>query len=226
MRFIHSSCSADAVHVVRAVIARLLLPCLLLACDVAPDKISVPIYTPPMPPDNFVCLNENTRACVGNKHYSCTRDDEFLQSHMIDCAATDQICIVDIGCSICRADDRRCRGNDIEICRDGTRWEQVDGCDVAAGLACDVGYCVSMCEMAKVERSYTGCEFYAVDLDNAALSEIDDASSQQFAVAVSNPQTVATRVTVEINRAPVGEPEDVIQVASVIGISEESHEHN
>lgn len=186
------------------------------ACDVTPAKISVPVYVPPNPPDNFVCVTEDTRGCVGNKYYSCTRNDEFLESHMVDCGIDQQVCILEIGCSICRADTRRCVGETVETCIGGLRWQPTQECDVAGGFRCDTGSCESMCELAKVERSYAGCEFFAVDLDNASLSEIDDASSQQFAVAVSNPQTVTTRVTVEINRAPVGEPADIVQVASVL----------
>ncbi len=217
MRFTASSCSADRVRrrLTRAWIGLVTL-CVFSSCDVKPDKIAVPVYVPPDPPDNFVCTSESTRACVGTKFYSCTRADEFLESHAIDCALDGQICILEIGCSVCREDSRRCVGDDVEICVDGTHWEPLEECDVAGGFRCETGYCESMCGLAEVERSYVGCEFYAVDLDNAAISEIDDASSQQFAVAVSNPQNVTTRVVVEINQAPVGEPEDVIQVASVL----------
>jgi len=213
MRSIASSCSASHGWSFLATVSTAFL---LTACEVAPEKISVPVYVPPNPPDNFVCVTEATRACVGNKYYSCIRDDEFLEAQMIDCGVDQQVCILEIGCSVCRADTRRCVGETVETCIDGLRWEATQECDVAGGFRCDTGSCESMCELSKVERSYAGCEFFAVDLDNAALSEIDNASAQQFAVAVSNPQNVTTRVTVEINRAPVGEPADIVQVASVL----------
>lgn len=208
MRSTASSCCASS--------WLLAFACVLGACDVTPAKISVPVYVPPEPPDNFVCVTEETRACIGTKYYSCTREDEFLEAHAIDCGETEQVCVLSIGCSICRAGSQRCVGETVEVCVEGLRWEPREECDVAGGFRCEFGTCENMCELARVERSYEGCEFYAVDLDNAAISQIDDASSQQFAVAVSNPNDVTTRVTVEINRAPAGQPRDVVQVASVL----------
>ena len=54
-------------------------------------------------------------------------------------------------------------------------------------------------------RSYVGCEFYAADLDNVALDDMNNASAQQFAVAVTNPHAVPIEVKVEINEAAFGE---------------------
>jgi len=220
MRSTASSCSAEAFPVTDSCVARsvvsILVVLLAFGCELEPKQIKVPVYVPPNPPDSFVCRDENSRACVGTKHYTCSRNEEFLQAHRVDCAEQEQVCIVEFGCSVCVPDTRRCVGEAVELCADGTKWEPFQVCNTAEGFRCDLGYCDNMCDLAAVERSYEGCEFYAVDLDNAALSEIDDASSQQFAIAVSNPQSVTTRVVVEINRAPLGEEPDVVQVASVL----------
>jgi hypothetical protein len=63
---------------------------------------------------------------------------------------------------------------------------------------------VNLCAAAEADSSYVGCEFYAVDLDNAAIGAGRDASSQQYAVVVSNPGFVASEVTVEVDTAVAG----------------------
>jgi hypothetical protein len=63
-----------------------------------------------------------------------------------------------------------------------------------------------MCQLANDQRSYVGCVFFAGDLDNAAIDNLNDASHQQYAVAVANPQSVPVDVQVEINDAAFGSP--------------------
>jgi hypothetical protein len=89
----------------------------------------------------------------------------------------------------------------------------VESCDLQAGYKCNSGRCEKLCDIASKERSYMGCEFYAADLDNAAIDELHDASRQQFAVVVSNLQKVPVDVHVEINQAPFGQAVDVREVA-------------
>ena len=55
-----------------------------------------------------------------------------------------------------------------------------------------------MCSEASQKRSNVGCEYFAVDLDNAVINDTLNAAAQQFAVVISNPQTdVATDVVIE-----------------------------
>jgi hypothetical protein len=87
-----------------------------------------------------------------------------------------------------------CLGTDVGRCRaDGIGYELVEACD-GEGEACSEGRCVSLCEAAVADRSYEGCEFMAVDLDNHNEGAYL-AATQQFAVVVSNVSALPARVT-------------------------------
>lgn len=81
-------------------------------------------------------------------------------------------------------------------CRaDGSGYDLVSTCDVAAGEACiaSTGLCNSPCAAAEASNSYIGCEYWPVPTTNA-VSRDDFA----FAVVVSNPGT--TPATVRVTR--------------------------
>lgn len=191
---------------------------LLSACEVGGETITVP----PLPDagrDNaplFVCTDESSKRCVGNKHYSCKRFEEFLEVVEVDCADEGKICDLDNVCITCSNPSHRCQPcgpgdlecdpNVTQSCNEqGTGWVDGDRCNLEEGEACYDGACANMCKRAENERSYVGCEFYAADLDNAAIDDRNNASAQQFAVAVANPHDVPVDVTVEINDAAFGE---------------------
>lgn len=161
------------------------------------------------PDATFMCVTEESMACVGNRHFSCTRDGEFLSSDIDDCdLRTDghNLCVRGLGCRICRPEETFCLGTDVAMCNgDGTASSVIEECDVENGFVCDLGRCRNLCELALENRSYQGCEFFGVDLDNAALTALNNASGQQYSIVVSNPGTLATEIVVEINRAAPGE---------------------
>jgi hypothetical protein len=99
-------------------------------------------------------------------------------------------------------------------CVDDRRLEQCDVCGVAYEFAvdcfeedrtriCDVNACVPLCEFIVKTDSYVGCEYWAVDLDNAFLVQGNralDADGQVFAIVVSNPTPeVDAEVTVSLH---------------------------
>jgi hypothetical protein len=100
-------------------------------------------------------------------------------------------------------------------CIDDTQLETCNECGLGyefsadcrlndATTLCDVDRCVSLCEFIRKTDSYVGCEYWAVDLDNAFLSQGGgtslDADGQLFAVVVSNPTPdVDAEVTVSVN---------------------------
>ncbi|GAB5550381.1 MAG: IgGFc-binding protein [Sandaracinaceae bacterium] len=173
----------------------------------------------PIVDGGFVCVTPDARACIGNVHFSCSRDGEFLSTVRDDCAARDDgknTCIPSLGCSICRPDDVFCVGNDVVVCNgEGTAYEVMEECELEEGFVCDVNRCKNLCELAIEERSYQGCEFYGVDLDNAAIDRGLDASGQQYSIVVSNPGGFPTEVVVERNDAPVGEEPSLTEVERV-----------
>ena len=153
----------------------------------------------------FYCAENDSTACVGNIYLYCVPDGEFLRAEQTDCAATDQICLEGRGCAVCRPDTVDCFMDQPAMCNsEGTAWIPLEECDLAGGEVCREGRCVNLCAAAEQESSYVGCEFFAVDLDNAAIGAGRDASSQQYAVVVSNPGNVPSDVTVEVDTAVAG----------------------
>jgi hypothetical protein len=90
--------------------------------------------------------------------------------------------------------------------------EQCEGKDVCHG-----GFCLTPCERSDQIPSNVGCHFYAVDLDNEAVSTpvYNDAQAQQFAIAVANVNEYDVHVDVLKNVARVGDPIQEVIVASV-----------
>ncbi len=202
--------------------ARLLSPLLLsllgaLGCATHGAVIDLPRLPdqPDAGPATFSCRKPSDVACAGNVHLSCKAEGEFLEVQSEDCNASNQVCNVARGCincgpgslrcQPCELGDSGCDKNVVQTCDEqGEQWVDTMTCDLAAGDACYQGVCRNMCQVADDQRSYVGCEFFPVDLDNAAINNLNDASHQQFAVAMANPQAVPVDVQVEINNAQFG----------------------
>lgn len=175
----------------------------------------------PIVDGSFVCLYPEAAACLGNVHYSCEPNGGFLSTVARDCSqevmqGIPSTCSAAVGCILCRPESMLCDGNTVVQCNAaGDGLEVREDCDLDAGFACQSGRCVNLCERAVRDRSYVGCEFYAVDLDNAAIGAGNDASSQQYSVVVSNPSGQPAEVVVERNTAAVGEPPVVEEIRRV-----------
>ena len=133
-----------------------------------------------------------------------------------DCRTTNQICAPELlTCATCRPSSLTCHGSDVVRCNEaGTAFERERTCE-GDGVACRDGTCQNLCSMAAEQRSNVGCEYWAVDLDNANVDDTKNAAAQQFAVVVSNPQPdVVARVTVtqdDTNPRQPGEPERIAE---------------
>jgi hypothetical protein len=87
----------------------------------------------------------------------------------------------------------RCADNRVLACgEDGVTETMVETCT----YGCAAGRCIEPC--AGNEKSYLGCGFVAVDLDNSDQSVFGGApaSEQQFSVSVSNPSPEPAEITV------------------------------
>ncbi len=98
--------------------------------------------------------------------------------------------------------DPRCVGGVISDCDDydaerATTIPEIcgDGIDNNCDGNVDTG-CASACEIAAYERSYIGCEYYAVTTMNSLLSSVFDSN---FAIVVNNANSVPAHVTVRKN---------------------------
>src|SRR6185503_17619984 len=107
-----------------------------------------------------------------------------------DCAGQGLVCAPTLlACTTCLPNERTCDGQEvIECSADGSQKMLLDICDTGAAEACRADGCVHLCSLAAIERSNVGCEYWAVDLDNAMIDPTSNASAQQFAVVMSNPQ--------------------------------------
>lgn len=161
------------------------------------------------PEDDFVCdVRTEAEVLVG-----CEEDHEFFRIFERDCTAEGLVCVDDppyddcltlerldapiIGCAICRPCAQGCFRNNVSRCLpDGSGWEIIDYCDTGRGEICSQGRCGNGCELAERYASNVGCEYYAVDLDNAVVRS-GSAAAQQFAVVVSNPSPLQAHVMVE-----------------------------
>lgn len=131
----------------------------------------------------------------------------------MDCVSAGQTCVPDLGCRLCLPGRWTCDGAHVALCADdGRTMTPAARCDVDAGWVCSQGRCVHACSQAAAERSYLGCEYWAVDLDNAKVSS-GNAAAQQFAVVISNTSLLTAQVVVEVNDAPPFWPVSLREVA-------------
>jgi hypothetical protein len=136
--------------------------------------------------------------CDENSLQVCADDGESYIARE-DCTLDDKVCLVGEGCLKCYPNSRRCGGFAIARCSpDGSRWDVIATCDSELGDVCFGGSCINACELADQSRSYEGCEYFAVDLDNAVIADQGAAAAQQFSVVLSNASQILAQVSVEI----------------------------
>jgi IgGFc binding protein len=134
-----------------------------------------------------------------------------------DCPSRGLICSKTLGmCATCEPNAVSCSGETIMAC-DATGSVQTaqSTCDPTQRLVCRDGSCVDLCVQASEHQSNVGCEYYAVDLDNAKIDDTLNAAAQQYAVVVSNPETdISTDVTIEQDDTAPGTPNAPTTIAS------------
>ncbi len=132
-----------------------------------------------------------TRTCVGGVPAVCNETGTAFVPQAA-CAA-DQVCH-EGQCLACVPGGRFCRDGAVYGCSDdGTTTFFVEDCHTAeTGRACDDGVCAPLCEIDRKLNTSIGCEYWAVDLDNARVPNPNgsgwlDAANAPFAVIVANP---------------------------------------
>ena len=124
-----------------------------------------------------------------------------------DCSSRGLICSKTLeACATCEPNQASCSGQTKQQCDStGTELTSLDTCDPTQRLVCREGSCVNLCSQASERRSNVGCEYFAVDLDNAKIDDTLNAAAQQFAVVISNPETdVSTDITIEQDNSEPG----------------------
>lgn len=166
--------------------------------------------------DGAPCEVDELR-CFGGVQRCVPVGDGATWQTIDDCTARGAVCSDALKkCVSCQPAELACEGADVSRCRaDGSGFDVVLGCDTGSGQACDKGACHPLCEEAETTRSNVGCEYWAVDLDNANVGATNNAAAQQFAVVVSNPQTgVAATVTITQDDGVPGGPQKPVVVAT------------
>lgn len=158
------------------------------------------------------------RRCKGAALEECGSGDEGPNwKPLDDCAGRGLVCAPALQrCTQCVPDGKRCNGSDVERCTsDGTQFVVEQTCDASLNMSCRDGACSNLCALASEQRSNVGCEYWAVDLDNADVDDTLNAAKQQFAVVVSNPESdLAATVTVEQDDSELDAPNAPRQIAS------------
>jgi hypothetical protein len=133
-----------------------------------------------------------------------------------DCPGRGLMCSTSLQrCATCEPSTTSCNGSTVRICNaDGSDSTDVRTCDGDTGFACRQGVCQQLCTVAAMVKSNVGCEYWAVDLDNAVVDASRNAAAQQFAVVISNPQPdVRAHIVIEQDDAAPGQDADVQKIA-------------
>ncbi len=159
-----------------------------------------------------VCNQAKCRFCEPQKSYCKAPDAGVPESTvLLKCNATgtdaDIVEICKTGetcvagkCLVCTPGQKTCFGNKAVACKiDGSGYQSDNDCD-SKGLVCLAGLCVNPCAGDLKSNTNVGCDYYAVDLDNALVpgagGKVYDAQNSQFSVIVSNTKASEAVVTV------------------------------
>jgi hypothetical protein len=165
----------------------------LCAGDCAPDVAEVI-------PDGGECRPGEVLGCSEDRHLrlTCTPEGSILETPCLGADGATSLCLNPANgsayCADCKPGSYRCAGDqDAELCaQDGKGWVPGKHCDTdVTGEICYEGSCIRLCDLNIKQNIYIGCEFWAVDLDNAFVpggeSGFNDAAGSQYSVVVSNP---------------------------------------
>ena len=109
--------------------------------------------------------NAGEHMCAGATYESCSGGQWQVD---MDCPVA---CDMTLGCVACAPNSMTCSGGDVHTC-DGTGAVGPVAMACTGATVCENGAGGVACADAATSRSYLGCEYYAVDLDNA-LEVID-----------------------------------------------------
>lgn len=134
-----------------------------------------------------------TMVCQGNDVMRCA-DDGSAYELQETCEGGAQC--LNGSCLVCYPGQKKCQGKDAYECsHDGKGWQFAETCD--GGQVCLGGQCQSLCSADLKFNTNVGCDYFAVDLDNASGEQgIPGADNAQFAVVVSNPSATTAKVKI------------------------------
>lgn len=165
------------------------------AVDMTPPDMRMEDMRAPVicePGELVACRQENTPAID-----VCSLDG--TQAEPASCPAS-QVCrqgeCVQVACI---PGTRRCSGDVPQACDEaGSVYEDQPACQ--GGARCEDGFCLDRCELARRNRSYIGCEYWAVELENHLLYDNEDLPEDRippFGIVLANTsQTYDAEITI------------------------------
>ncbi|MCA9516319.1 MAG: IgGFc-binding protein, partial [Myxococcales bacterium] len=114
-------------------------------------------------------------------------------------------------CTACSPGARKCQGDALVVqCNaDGSAYDNFSECRSERGEVCTGQFCEKLCDQNAKFKSYIGCDYWGVDLDNAFVPGggrgFYDAQGAQYAIAVANPPDSPLAAVIEINQLEGGE---------------------
>ncbi len=118
-------------------------------------------------------------------------------------------------CTNCFPGTKKCQDDQtVLVCKaDGSDWEVYATCN-GTSQVCTGQFCEELCERNIKFNSYIGCDYFAVDLDNAFVPGGNggflDAQGAQFAVVVANPPDATLPASVKVEQLEAGQVEEVL----------------
>ncbi len=181
----------------------------LVTCN-ADGKTST---TSKCPEETPICVNGSCRLCEPGQKYCAAAPAGGKSKAVMQCNADGSFAVVSEACPgdatcinkqcmVCAPGTKLCDGSLAMACSDdGSGMALAEDCG-AKGQNCLGGLCVNPCQGDIKSNTYVGCDFWAVDLDNAVDTDINgnvyDAQNKQYAVVVSNTADAPAAVTVSL----------------------------
>ncbi|MBV8755962.1 MAG: IgGFc-binding protein [Deltaproteobacteria bacterium] len=129
------------------------------------------------------CTPDGAHRCEGATYETC---EGGIWTSTADCPTG---CVDSIGCVACNPGSTFCKDGNVWTCdASGNPGSMTQACTGAQ--VCQDGVCVDACADAAMNRSYVGCEYVAVDLDNAL--EVEGESQAPFGCALFQNTTQKT----------------------------------
>ncbi len=112
------------------------------------------------------CSPDGVTRCNGSTFETCTGG---VFTPTMDCTGA---CDPTLGCVACQPNSTYCLNGNVENC-DSTGNPGGVAMMCTGSAVCQDGQCVDLCADAAMNKSYIGCEYWAVDLDNALEVEAE-----------------------------------------------------